>query len=65
VCLVPPLAALPAPGPAAGLHPLAPLAGALAFGLAAGVARERSESILVPIAFHWLGVGASCLALAA
>jgi membrane protease YdiL (CAAX protease family) len=65
VGLLPPLAALSAPGPWSGLHPLAPLAGAFAFGLAAGSARERSESIVVPIAFHWLGVGAACLALAA
>ena len=65
VGLLPPLAALSAPGPWSGLHPLAPWAGAFAFGLAAGLARERSESIVVPIAFHWLGVGAACLALAA
>jgi len=36
-----------------------PLAGALLFGLAAGVARERSGSVLAPLLLHWLGaVGA-------
>jgi membrane protease YdiL (CAAX protease family) len=33
------------------------LIGALAFGLAAGMARERSESLLTPILFHWICVG--------
>jgi hypothetical protein len=61
--VLPPLAALSAPGPWSGLHPLAPLAGAFAFALAAAAARERSESIVVPIVFHWAGVGAA-LALA-
>jgi membrane protease YdiL (CAAX protease family) len=31
-----------------------PLGGAFAFGLAAAIARERSESVIAPIAFHWL-----------
>ena len=33
---------------------LLPLGGAFAFGLACAMARERSESVLAPIAFHWL-----------
>jgi len=63
-CALPPLAALSAPGPWSGLHPLAPLAGAFGFALAAAAARERSESIVVPILFHWIGVGAVFVALA-
>ena len=31
--------------------------GALVFGLAAGMARERSESLLAPVLLHWLVVG--------
>jgi membrane protease YdiL (CAAX protease family) len=31
----------------------ATLAGALIFGIASGAARERSESILAPVLFHW------------
>ena len=38
------------------------LVGALAFGLAAGMARERSESLLAPILFHWICVGGVWLA---
>ncbi|MEN8181283.1 MAG: CPBP family intramembrane glutamic endopeptidase [Myxococcota bacterium] len=33
---------------------LLPLGGAFAFGLACAMARERSESIIAPVAFHWL-----------
>ena len=33
---------------------LLPLGGAFAFGLAAAIARERSESVVAPVAFHWL-----------
>ncbi len=62
---LPPLAALSAPGPWSGVHPFAPLAGAFAYGLAAASARERSESLVVPILFHWIGVGAACVALVA
>jgi membrane protease YdiL (CAAX protease family) len=32
-----------------------PLAGSLLFGIASGMARERSESLLAPILFHWIG----------
>jgi hypothetical protein len=48
---------LPGDGWAAAL----PLAGALLFGLAAGVARERSGSVFAPLLLHWLsalGAGA-------
>ncbi len=33
------------------------LIGLLIFGLACGMARERSESLVAPILFHWLAVG--------
>ena len=39
-----------------------PLLGALLFGAAAGMARERSESIAVSILLHWIGVAAVLLA---
>ena len=45
-------------GPDSGL----PLLGALLFGAAAGMARERSESIAVSILLHWIGVAAVLLA---
>jgi membrane protease YdiL (CAAX protease family) len=32
-----------------------PLAGSLLFGIASGMARERSESLLAPILLHWIG----------
>jgi hypothetical protein len=35
----------------------APLA-ALVFGLASGAARERSESVALPVLFAWLGAAA-------
>src|SRR5205814_9662618 len=44
-------------GPDSGL----PLLGALLFGAAAGMARERSESIAVSILLHWIGVAAVLL----
>ena len=34
------------------------LLGALGFGIASGMARERAESLLPPIVLHWLGVAA-------
>jgi len=40
-----------------------PLAGSLLFGLAAGMARERSESLLAPILLHWIGALALLAAL--
>jgi membrane protease YdiL (CAAX protease family) len=49
-----PLAAGPAPGLA--------LAGGFAFGLAAALARERSESVLAALACHWLAVAGVLLA---
>jgi membrane protease YdiL (CAAX protease family) len=57
-CALPPLAALSAPGPWSAAHPGVPLAGAFAFALAAAAARERSESVVAPILFHWIGIGA-------
>ncbi len=39
-----------------------PLLGTLLFGAAAGMARERSESIAVSILLHWIGVAAVLLA---
>jgi hypothetical protein len=33
------------------------LAGLLIFGAACGMARERSESVVAPILFHWLAAG--------
>jgi membrane protease YdiL (CAAX protease family) len=33
------------------------LAGLLIFGLACGMARERSESLVAPVLFHWISVG--------
>jgi membrane protease YdiL (CAAX protease family) len=47
-----------APPPFARLESFAwcaPLAGSLLFGLASGMARERSESLLAPILLHWIG----------
>ncbi len=61
-CTLPPLAALSTPGPWSGVHPLLPMAGAFGFGLAAAAARERSESIVAPIFFHWIGVGTALVA---
>ncbi|HEY2739573.1 MAG TPA: hypothetical protein VGK45_14285 [Thermoanaerobaculia bacterium] len=40
-----------------------PLAGALLFGLAAGVARERSGSALAPLLLHWLSAFAAGAAM--
>ena len=40
----------------------APILGALVFGVAAGSARERSESIVSPILLHWIGIAAVLLA---
>ena len=40
------------------------LLGALLFGAAAGIARERSESIAPPVVLHWLCVAAAVLAYA-
>jgi hypothetical protein len=57
-CGLPPLAALSSPGPWSAAHPGVPLAGAFGFALAAAAARERSESVIAPILFHWIGVGA-------
>jgi len=45
-------------GPNSGL----PLLGSLLFGAAAGMARERSESIAVSILLHWIGVVAVMVA---
>jgi membrane protease YdiL (CAAX protease family) len=39
-----------------GLGGSLPSVGALLFGVAAGVARERSESIAAPILLHWICV---------
>lgn len=38
------------------------LVGALLFGLAAGMARDLSESLLPPLLFHWVAAGALVLA---
>lgn len=47
-----------------GSAALLPLAGALLFGLAAGVARERSGSALAPLLLHWLSaIGAGLMML--
>jgi hypothetical protein len=60
-----PLALLAAGAPLSGGWASAlPLAGALLFGLAAGVARERSGSALAPLFLHWLsafGAGVAML----
>jgi membrane protease YdiL (CAAX protease family) len=49
--------------PGAGLlTPLLPVAGGFVFALAAGMARERSESLLAPLLLHWLGALAILLA---
>ena len=40
-----------------GPFPVVGLLGALLFGLAAGMARERSESLLAPVVLHWLTIG--------
>jgi hypothetical protein len=45
-------------GPASAL----PVLGALLFGAASGMARERSESLTVSILLHWIGVVAVLLA---
>ena len=42
----------------------APALGALVFGVAAGMARERSESIVSPILLHWIGIAVVLLARA-
>jgi len=42
----------------------APVLGALVFGVAAGMARERSESIVSPILLHWIGIAVVLLARA-
>jgi membrane protease YdiL (CAAX protease family) len=51
------LACLPSAVASVG-PPGTPLAAALAFGLASGAARERSESVALPVLFAWLGVAA-------
>jgi hypothetical protein len=50
-------AALPIAGPPVG-PPGTPILAALVFGLASGAARERSESVALPVLFAWLGVAA-------
>ncbi len=45
-----------------GTNAWAPLLGAFVFGAAAGVARERSESIAAPVLLHWGCVAAVALA---
>lgn len=66
VLLLPPLAAAGSSSILFGLSdPLLgtlALPGALLFGLAAGMARERSGSLLVPLALHYAGVGVFLLA---
>lgn len=62
-----PLFAAPALPPTWGLEaaaPYLPAAGGLVFGAAAGMARERSESLLAPMVFHWLGVSTVLLVAA-
>jgi hypothetical protein len=55
-----PLALLAAGAPLSGGWASAlPLAGALLFGLAAGVARERSGSAFAPLLLHWLSAFAA------
>jgi hypothetical protein len=44
--------------------PGTPLAAALAFGLASGAARERSESVALPVLCAWLGAAAQLLRFA-
>lgn len=44
--------------------PALPIVGAFVFGLAAGTARERGESLLAPVLLHWLGAVAMLVALA-
>jgi membrane protease YdiL (CAAX protease family) len=46
-------------------HPAIPFLGGLVFAAAAGVARERSESVASAIALHWLCVAFALLAHAA
>jgi len=46
----------------AGSSPLAPLLGALVLGVAAAMARERSESITASLVVHWAAVAAVLLA---
>jgi len=46
----------------AGHHPALPVAGAFLFGLAAAVARERSESVATPVLLHWTALAALLLA---
>jgi membrane protease YdiL (CAAX protease family) len=41
---------------------LLPCSGALLYGLAAGIARERSGSVLAPLALHWAGALLALLA---
>lgn len=43
-------------------HPLVPFVGGLVFAAAAGVARERSESVASAIVLHWFGVMIALLA---
>jgi hypothetical protein len=47
---------------AAGHHPALPVAAAFLFGLAAAVARERSESVATPVLIHWTALAALLLA---
>jgi hypothetical protein len=54
------LAALPLAVAPVG-PPGTPLAAALAFGLASGAARERSDSVALPVLFAWLGAAAQLL----
>src|SRR5262245_337797 len=57
------VAALPFAGaPLAG--PWLPPCAALVFGLVSGVARERAESLVLPVVFAWLGAAARLVLLA-
>lgn len=47
-----------------GLSPAIPLAGALLFGATLGLCRERSASLLAPLALHYLGLAAVAVTLA-
>jgi membrane protease YdiL (CAAX protease family) len=49
---------------AASAHPAIGVLGGLMFGVAAGLARERSESVASAIVVHWLCVAAALIAQA-
>jgi len=59
------LAALPSSAPALGGPFGGTLAAAFVFGLAAGIARQRADSVLLPLAFAASGVAARLALLAA